>query len=220
MDLQSTLLSALDTYGLPAIFVSIYVAAVGVPLPTSFLLLFAGSLVANGDLEYWPVVIVSTVGAVLGDHTGFAMGWWGGRPLTEKLSQRLKMTHLLEKVEGFFQRWGASSIFFSRWLVSEFGPSVNVVSGMTRYQLPRFSALVIAGETVWVLAYVQVGQYFSASIAEVSEALGDFAWVIVGVGAVGVLGYLLYQNLRGARPAVPVAAEPELPALAEPPEAA
>lgn len=196
MDFESTLTSALNAYGPAAIFVSVLAAAVGVPLPTSFLLLFAGSLIANGDLEYWAVVGLGILAAVLGDHIGYALGWFGGRSLTTQIAQRFKAKHLVEKVETFSTKWGGLSIFLSRWLVTEFGAPMNLVSGTARYAPLKFSALVIAGEVLWVTLYVQLGQLFSGSIAEVSEALGDFAGVILGILAVGLLGYLLWQNFR------------------------
>lgn len=213
MDLESTIISALNTYGLVAIFASVFAAAIGVPLPSSFLLLFAGSLVANGDLEYWPVISMGILAAVLGDHTGFAVGWFGGRSLTTQITRRFKAEHLVDKVETFSQKWGGLSIFLSRWLVTEFGAPVNLVSGTTRYSPLRFSMFVIAGEVLWVLAYVQLGQLFSGSIAEVSDALGDFAGVILALLAVLVLGYLLWQNLRGSKSAP--AAQPQTATAAE-----
>jgi len=201
MDIQSTLTNALNSYGPTAIFISVLAAAIGLPLPTSFLLLFAGSLIANGDLDYGSVVGLGIVAAILGDHIGFALGWFGGRSVATKITQYFKAESSLEKVEAFSRRWGGLSIFFSRWLMTQFGAPVNLISGATRYQPLRFSLFVIVGEAVWVLLYVQLGQFFSTSIAEVSEALSDFAGVIVGVLAVVVLGYLLWQNVQSAKPA-------------------
>jgi membrane protein DedA with SNARE-associated domain len=217
MDFESTLTGALNSYGLVAIFASVFAASIGVPLPTSFLLLFAGSLVANGDLEYWPVILIGILAAVLGDHTSFAMGWFGGQSFMERLTRRFKAGHLVEKVEGLSQKWGGLSIFLSRWLLTEFAVPVNLVSGTTRYSPLKFAAFVIAGEVLWVLAYVQLGQFFSGSIAEVSDALGDFAGVILALLAVLVLGYLLWQNLRGPKTVPAAQLQPvPVPELAEP----
>jgi membrane protein DedA with SNARE-associated domain len=52
------------------------------------------------------------------------------------------------------------------------------------------------GEVLWVLIYVGIGRLFSSSIAEISDALGDFVWVLLGLIAVCILGYKVFQSMR------------------------
>ena len=107
MNLQETLLSALASYGVVAIFVSIFISSIGLPLPTSFLLIVAGSFVASGDLQFWPVVIAGVTAAILGDHAGYSIGWFGGQKIASQISQRFKAEALLEKAEATSRKWGA-----------------------------------------------------------------------------------------------------------------
>ena len=196
MDLQATLLSALTTYGVAAIFISVLISAIGLPLPTSFLLIVAGSFVESGDLQFWPVVIAGVVAAILGDHVGYSVGWFGGRKIATQISKRLKAETMLEKAEVTSRKWGGVSVFFSRWLITALGPYINLTSGLTRYQLPRFSIWVVLGEALWVVAYVYIGRLFSDRVAEISDILGEFTYVLLGLVAVGVIGYQLIKNLR------------------------
>jgi membrane protein DedA with SNARE-associated domain len=196
MNLQETLTNALVSYGLLAVFVSVLISAIGLPLPTSFLLLFAGSTVANGDLEFLPVVAAGAGGAIIGDHIGYGIGWIGGRSFVLSLAQKFKGESLLEKAEATSRKWGGPSIFLSRWLITAVGPYINLTSGITRYRLPPFSIWVILGEVLWVLIYVGIGSLFSSSIAEISDALGDFVWVLLGLIAVCILGYKVFQSMR------------------------
>ena len=196
MDIQASLLSALTTYGIPAIFVSVLISSMGLPLPTSFLLIVAGSFVESGDLQFWPVVIAGVVAAVLGDHAGYSVGWFGGRKIATQISKRLKAETMLEKAEATSRKWGGVSVFFSRWLITALGPYINLTSGLTRYQLPRFSIWVVLGEALWVVTYVYIGRLFSDRVAEISDILGEFTYVLLGLVAVGVIGYQLIKNLR------------------------
>ena len=197
--LQEYLLSALTNYGVAAIFISVFVSAIGLPLPTSFLLLVAGSFIEQGDLNFWPVMIAASIGAILGDHVGYSLGWYGGRAIVTRISKRLNAEALVEKAEAASRKWGGISIFFTRWLVTAPGPYVNLSSGLTRYRLPMFSLNVVLGEALWVLIYVKVGQFFSTRLAEVSDALGDFTFLLLGVAVVGIIAYLLIQNLRKSK---------------------
>jgi membrane protein DedA with SNARE-associated domain len=196
MNLQETLLSALATYGAIAIFVTILMASIGVPFPVSFLLIVAGSFVEAGDLQFWPVVIAGITGAIIGDHAGYSIGWFGGRKIASAISRRFKAEGLLEKAEATSRRWGGVSVFFSRWLITAIGPYINLTSGITRYALPRFSIWVVLGEVLWVILYVYIGRLFSDRVAEISDLLGDFTYVLLGLVALIILGYQLVKTLR------------------------
>ncbi len=207
MDLQNTLLSALSNYGAAALFVSIMVSAFGLPLPTSFLLIVAGSFVATGDLAIAPVLAASIAGAVIGDHLGYLVGRSGGRAFAERAAARLGATQTLARAEATANKWGALTVFFSRWLITAIGPYINLVSGVTGQRLPVFALWVVLGETLWVLAYVYTGVLFGDKISEISDALGDFTGVIAALASAGFLLYLLIRNLRQRPASPPQAAE-------------
>ena len=97
MNLQETLTNALVSYGVLAVFLSVLISSIGLPLPTSFLLMFAGSTVANGDLQLLPVVAAGAAGAIIGDHIGYSIGWFGGRGVVMRIIRKLKAESLLKK---------------------------------------------------------------------------------------------------------------------------
>jgi membrane protein DedA with SNARE-associated domain len=191
MDLQSTLLTALSEYGLIAVFVSVLISSIGLPLPTSFLLLVVGGFVANGDLSFVSVMLAATLGAIIGDHLGYGLGRVGGERVLHGLANLLKAGTAVQKAQDSMQKWGGFSIFLSRWLITAIGPYINFISGITNYRLFKFAFWDVAGEILWVGAYVGIGMVFSDRIAEVSDALGDLVWII----AAGVVLILLLRKL-------------------------
>jgi membrane protein DedA with SNARE-associated domain len=195
MDLQTTLITALTTYGAAAVFGSVLLASIGLPLPVSFLLIAAGSFVAAGDLSFWPVVGAGIAGAVIGDHIGYAIGRWGGRSVADRVSARLGAQSAMARAEAASNKYGAVSVFFSRWLVTAIGPYLNLISGMSRGRLLVFSPAVLLGETIWVLAYVYLGQVFSDRVSEISAALGDAVWLVLAlIVAIAVIVALLRRR--------------------------
>ncbi len=199
MDLQSTLLNAVATYGLVAIFLSILVSAIGIPLPTSFLLIMVGSLIEQGEMEFWPVIAVAATAAIVGDHIGYAIGWYGGHGPVLRICRRLKAEALLVKAEETSRKWGGASVFLSRWLLTAVGPYINLTSGIASYSWPRFMVWDVLGEVLWVVAYVQLGRFFNDRVAELSDALGDFTGVALGLATTAILAYMLIRNLRSSR---------------------
>ena len=199
MDLQTILLDAMAIYGAFALFGAILLAAIGVPLPATFLLVAAGSFVTQGELDLWSVLMAGALGAIVGDHIGYGVGRIGGQRFVQQMAQRFNGQTMLTHAESTMQRWGGIGVFLSRWLLTAAGPYVNLTSGLMGYRLLYFSFWDIVGEILWVALYVQVGRLFSDQLATISDALGDLTWVALGVIALVVVGYKLIQSFRQTR---------------------
>ena len=158
----------------------------------------AGSFAQFGELKLWQVLAVGSVGSVLGDQIGYVLGRWGG-PAVKRLSQRIGGTAKVKQAEDFTRRWGASAIFFTRWLVTPLGPWLNLTSGMAAYPWAKFLLWDVIGETLWVVIYVCLGKLFSDSVQSLVEILGSLTWVIVGLVVAALLGWQLLQYLRPIR---------------------
>jgi membrane-associated protein len=175
------LLELLTTYGLPALFGAMVLAAAGMPFPSSLTLIAMGSFVAQGELDFWPVVLSGAAGAVLGDQIGYAFGRYGGRPLLSAATRRIGGADKVAKAEAYSRKWAGWGIFFSRWLIGPLGPWINVTSGLTKYPWPRFVAVDIAGELLWLVIYVSLGRAFSDQVQTLASLLGNLTWVVVGL---------------------------------------
>jgi len=197
LSLSDYLLSELGIYGLPLLFVILLVGCAGIPLPSSFLLMAAGSFVAQDELSLWPVLGLAATGAILGDNIGYALGRWGGRRMFTRFP-KLFAKDRLRRTESWLKRWGGSGIFFSRWLLTPLGPVVNITSGLTHYSWPRFLLYCVSGEALWVIIYVLLGRFFSGQVQAMSEFFGDFTWVIIGLLVVSALGWSLFNFFRSS----------------------
>jgi membrane protein DedA with SNARE-associated domain len=192
------LFELLSTYGLPALFIILAVSSAGVPFPITLLLIATGSLVAQGEMVLWQVLIICSAGAIIGDQIGYWLGRWGGRKLVRRVTNRFGGAEMIKRAETFTKRWGGVGIFLSRWLVTPLGPWMNLTSGITGYSWPRFLFWDVLGEALWVLIYVNLGNIFSDRVGALAELLGNLTWVIVGVIAVAILGWKLLQYFRNS----------------------
>ncbi|MGB9179142.1 MAG: DedA family protein [Pyrinomonadaceae bacterium] len=196
MSLSEYLLSTLGIYGLPVLFGVLLVGSIGVPMPASLMLIAAGSFVQQGEMNGWSVLALAGAGAILGDNVGYALGRWGGRRLSKRMSRWVGGEARLQYAEDWLMRWGGAGIFLSRWLLTPLGPPINFTSGLAGYPWPRFLLFDLAGEALWVVLYVMLGKIFSDRVQAMSEFLGDFTWMIVGLIAVVTLGWKLRQYFR------------------------
>src|SRR5882724_7391039 len=180
--MREQILAALSQYGSPALFGVVTIAAVGVPLPITLLLIVTGSLASQGVVSFWWAVGLATAGSVFGDQAGYAIGRWGGSGLVDRFSR-------LRKMQPQARAWGGPGIFFSRWLFTPLGPWVNLASGIAQYSWLRFLIWDVAGEFLCALIYILLGRVFSDRVITLSELLGDFSWALVALLAAVLIGW-------------------------------
>ena len=199
MSFTDQLLAALLVYGVPLLFAVIAIAAVGVPLPVSLTLVAAGSFAKQGEMRLLPVILAGSLAAILGDQIGYGISRWGGRRLIDRITPRLGGAEKIEKAEALSKKWGGLGIFFTRWLITELGPWVNVTSGIARYPWRRFILWDTLGEVLWVVLYVMLGYLFSDRVQYIIEILGNLAWAILGFIVALILGWKLLRYVRPVR---------------------
>ena len=197
--MSAQFLELLTTYGLPVMFPLLVMISIGMPFPSSLMLIALGSFVAQGELSFWPVIAVGAAGAVVGDQIGYAIGYWRGRPLVTRATNRFGGADKVAAAEAFSRKWAGPGVFFSRWLIGPLGPWINVTSGLSGYSWPRFLMLDIAGEFLWLVIYVSLGRAFSDQVTAIADLLGNLAWVVVGLLALVLIGWRLFRTSGAAR---------------------
>jgi membrane-associated protein len=192
-------LAALSQYGSPVLFAAVMVAAIGVPLPVTLLLVVTGSLISQGVMKFWWAIGVASAGSIVGDQIGYAIGRWGGTRLISKCIALLGGRERLAQAEAKARRWGGWGVFFSRWLVSPLGPWINFASGIAEYSWVRFVIWDVLGEVLGVVIFIALGRTFSDRILALDAVLGDFTWAFVALLAALVLGWKIWTATRNRR---------------------
>lgn len=135
-------------------------AIVSFLVPSTFLLLGIGALIAAMGLDFWPVWLGAALGAILGDWVSYAIGYrfkhavFGIWPLSRHPS-------LADRGERFFSRWGAWSVFLGRFI----GPMRAVVpltAGIFAMPILLFQMANIASGFVWAFIMLAPGSGLTA----------------------------------------------------------
>jgi membrane-associated protein len=197
--MNEQLLAAVSEYGARALFGIVTIAAIGVPLPITLLLIVVGSMISQGVMNPWWAMGVAGAGSILGDQAGYAIGRWGGSAVVTKLSALLGRHAGLQAMEVKAKAWGGPGIFVTRWLLSPLGPWINLVSGTAGYPWHRFLFWDVLGELTGAVVYISLGRFFSDRVMALYAVLGDLTWAIAALLAAIILGYLLLAHLRRAR---------------------
>jgi membrane-associated protein len=201
-NLLSTLLIFLQDYGYPSLWISVFVAAIGVPFPISLVLLAAGAFAALGDFNIVLLFVLSFSALVCGDNIGYLIGRrWGSKALNRvensKRWNRLIPAGTIGLSRNYFQKRGWWAIFLSRFLFSAFGGVINLLSGSELYPYRYFLLSDISGEALGALIPLLLGYIFGASWEAVGDVLGYSSFLILSVLVVILLVIRLLRSAQG-----------------------
>ncbi len=128
-------------------------------LPGDSLLFVAGTLAAAGDMTIHGLFAALATASFLGDNTNYWIGRYvGPRVFTREGSRLLNPAHLA-RTQRFYDRYGAKTVFFARFvpIIRTFAP---FVAGIGRMQYPRFLLFSFSGSIAWVGSLSYAGYYF------------------------------------------------------------
>lgn len=189
--LTEFLLTAMLNYGTPLLGGTLFLAALGLPLPATLMLLAAGAFTRQGVMAAEVALPVAVISAIAGDSCSYLLGRFGSRCLPATW-QRIAASG---KVFQMFSRWGGWSIFLTRFLLTPVALPVNLLAGSSGYSYAKFASAVVAGEIVWVAAYGGIGHYFASQWETIGDAAGNVAGLLLGAVLV-IFAAALYLRSR------------------------
>ena len=175
------LLSWLQEYGYPVLWLSVFVASVGIPLPIGLMLLAAGAFAALGDFDIALLTVMAVTASICGDSVGYLIGRRLGHKVLLWLAGRLLPAERIKRSQQYFKRRGAWAIFFSRFLFSAFGGIVNLLAGTEEYPYRRFLLYDATGEIVGALLPLSLGYVFGVSWEAIGDILGAVSLFALGI---------------------------------------
>jgi membrane protein DedA with SNARE-associated domain len=153
--------NAVVHYGYWAVGGALLLENAGVPVPGETVLLLASFLAySEHDLQLSWIILVAAIAATLGDNLGFALGYYGGRPLLDRYRLTFRIQDkTFARGESLFARYGAVTIFFARFV---FGMRIiaGPLAGVLRMPWRKFLVFNFLGAMTWVTAISSAGYLF------------------------------------------------------------
>lgn len=174
--------------------------SLGIPLPGEIVLVSAALLSSRPEIDVNPlwVGVAATIGAVVGDSIGYAIGRRYGMPLFGWLGRRFPK-HFgpghVAVAERLFGRWGMGAVFFGRF-IALLRIFAGPLAGALKMPYPKFLAANVAGGICWA-GGTTAGVYYLGLIAE--TWLKRFSWVGLILAVLTGLGVTLYLRRRTRR---------------------
>ncbi len=183
------LLAGIVIYGASIFGLALGLAALGVPFPSTLLVLGVGALIRQGDLDWRWLLAFGALGVIAGDLIGYA----AGRMLGEVAIRRRIPPALWAQAEQAFTRYGGRAIFWSRCVLTPLAVPVNLMAGSSHYPIGRFILYDALGEMLWLTGFGVLGYVVGTQWELVAELVSNSVGLLVGVALV-IAGYFLYRR--------------------------
>lgn len=169
-------------------------AFMGLIVPGESMVILAGVIASQGYLDIGDCVAVVSLGAVLGDSAGYALGAVLGRGYFERHGRLLfiRQKHV-EKTEEYFRLHGGKTVFFGRF-IGIFRAMAPFVAGMSRMRYGRFFAFNVAGGVAWSATFVLLGYFFGHSWKLIETWTGRAGMFVLFVALVAAGLFHLYRK--------------------------
>jgi membrane-associated protein len=194
------LLHSLHVYGYPVLWLTVFIAAVGVPLPVGLLLLAVGAFAGYGDFNITLLIGITITASSCGDNVGYFIGRrWGGRALNWLVQPRrlhLVSSRAIIKAQLYFKRRGGWAIFFSRFLFTALGSMMNLTAGAEQYPYRRFLLYDVIGEALGAVIPLSLGYALGACWEAGGKLLGAFAGLAFTLYLITVLAMRMGRKLQ------------------------
>jgi len=146
----------IDATGYITVFIGMVLESMVFPVPSEAIMPFAGFLIAEGKFSFVFVILISTLGSIIGSLFSYYIGYYGGKPFITKFGKYFLLDQEeFEATNRFFQKRGSITIFFCRF-IPVIRHLISLPAGMAKMNIWKFSILTVVGAGLWntFLAYV------------------------------------------------------------------
>ncbi|MGA2294290.1 MAG: DedA family protein [Acidimicrobiales bacterium] len=154
--------SFIQHYGYFGLFVLSVLSSACIPIPSEVAYGFAGALCTSAltghtHFSLWAVIVVGTIGSLVGSVIAYEVGRSAGRTIVDRWGKWLLLTHKdLDSAERWFEKWGDPSVLIGR-VIPVVRSFISVPAGMAEMNRPRFAILTTIGSAVWVALLAGLG---------------------------------------------------------------
>jgi membrane protein DedA with SNARE-associated domain len=193
--------------GLPGILLLMAASCACIPIPSEFVMLFAGFAVADPHqagvshhLTLLSIVVVGVAGSMIGSWVAYAVGRGGRLEFFERHGARFHMGPAqIDKADAWFQRRGELAVLIGR-VIPIVRAFISLPAGIARMPIARFSVYSVIGTIPWVLGLALAGEALGSNWKSARTGFEYATYVIVAL-IVAWIAYAVVRRRRGRREA-------------------
>lgn len=176
-------------------FLIAYVENLFPPSPSDVLLVFIGSLVGMGLVDFTTMLISATAGSTAGFFTAYVLGRRYGEAIADAPWIPFINRDLLRRVERLFDRYHGLLIVANRFLAGT-RAVVAFAAGVVRLPLARTVIYSSISALAWNGLLLWLGTYVGQRWRDVEGYISAYGWVITAL-IFGALCFVIWRKKKG-----------------------
>ncbi|HHQ0963110.1 TPA: DedA family protein [Listeria innocua] len=186
--METWITSIMADFGYIGIFLLIMIENLFPPIPSEIILTFGGFMTTVSSLNVVMVIIVATLGSVVGAILLYKVAsYFGKERLTHIVLKYGRVLRLkesdIERAESFFLKYGSWAVFLCR-MIPLIRSLISIPAGMTKMKMSRFLILTTAGSLLWNTVLIGLGALLGESWGKIVVFMDSFSTVIYSIIAV------------------------------------
>lgn len=155
---------------------------VGLFLPGDSLLFTVGVVCGAGDLDIVRICALLTAASIIGDQSGYFLGFRTGPKIFSRPDSRLFKQAYVQRTQAFYEKHGGKTLIYAKFvpIVRTFAP---FMAGVGRMRYARFLSFNIFGGLGWVLLATLAGYYLGG----IPVVRHHFEKVVIGIVLLSVM---------------------------------
>jgi len=194
-EIAQTIVQYIGDMGYWGIFLLMFLESTFFPFPSEIIMIPAGYLAYQGEMNVSLVVLIGILGSLLGALFNYYLAMHFGRKFILKYGKYFFIKEeTLDKLEVFFTRHGELSTFNGR-LIPGIRQLISLPAGLAKMNIARFSLYSALGAGIWVVVLVALGYLLGSNEALISEYLHT-ATIIALICVVFITLFYIIRNKR------------------------
>jgi dedA family protein len=202
---MSWLLPLLNNLNYWTVLLLMFIEGSVIPAPSELIVPPAGYRAAAGELNIVLVVVVATIGAVLGSTANYFAAYYLGRPVVYRFANS-RLGHLclinqekIEKAEKYFYDHGVIATLTGR-LLPGIRQIISIPAGLSKMKFWKFILYTTVGAGIWNTVLAALGWYLHSFVPkeELYNKIEEYnsqiqLVVIIAIAVVAVIAVIWWQ---------------------------
>jgi len=198
--LISTILSIINELGYLGIFLGMTIESSFIPFPSEVILIPAGALIYQGQMNFILVFIAGLLGSLTGALINYFLALYLGRTLVDLLI--IKYGHILfinknqlEKSDNYFKKHGEITTLIGR-LIPVIRQLISLPAGFSKMNLFKFCLYTSLGAGIWTLILILIGYFIQGNILWFIQNKTIITIIMLIFSSIILLGYMLKKRYQ------------------------
>jgi membrane protein DedA with SNARE-associated domain len=203
------IMESIRTYGPWSVFVGVIIESVIVPIPSPLIIMGAGFVLISAELGFLDalmpilllIVLPGSVASTLGAYIGYAIGYFGGKPLVERWQRFLgfNWNDVMAMERRFRSGRVNTSIFFLRALPIFPLSVISAGAGLLRLPVKQFSLWTFYGTIPRCLLLGYLGWGLGETYQSLAKGIDRAESIVSALLIIVIFGVIIWLRTRVRR---------------------